>query len=163
LIICCELCSITFQKNDHKKSNLIGTALFGDGVGAALMVGDQSPLSQHRITRTPRIKQTSSFTKKASLSAMGWDVTNSGLEVVFSKRIPTLVHSFWKEHVLNFLENSQLHIDNIHTFLAHPGGKKVLEAMEQSLNISREQLRYSYHVLMNHGNMSSVTVFYILL
>lgn len=162
LIVCCELCSITFQKDDHKKSNIIGTALFGDGVSAVLMVGEQSPYRSYRLKETPKVIKTNSITKKDSISIMGWEVTNEGFNVIFSRSIPSLVHSFWKEHAQQFLTKASLQESDIHSFIAHPGGKKVLEAMEQSLTITTDKLRHSYSVLKNHGNMSSATVFYIL-
>jgi alkylresorcinol/alkylpyrone synthase len=163
LIICCELCSLTFQKNDRKKSNIIGTALFGDGVAASIAIGKDSPLryscSKNNI---PQIKKTSSSTKKNSLDVMGWDITNNGLEVVFSKSIPALISSFWKEHITHFLENNNLSETMLHSFIAHPGGKKVLEEMEKVLQASGSKFKHSYQVLADHGNMSSATVLYVL-
>lgn len=162
LIVCAELCSLTFQKKDTKISNLIGTALFGDGVSAALLIGEDSPYLSLRKKTIPKIMQTSSFTKKDSIDIMGWDVTNDGLEVVFSKRIPRLVNTIWKEHVTDFFNKLAITESDIHSFIAHPGGRKVLEAMEESFAISKDKLIHSYNVLSNHGNMSSATVFYVL-
>ena len=162
LIICCELCSLTFQKDDLKKSNVIGTALFGDGVSAVLALGDQSPFLENRIGTTPRILKSNSLTKKNSTSVMGWNVSNDGLEVVFSKSIPSLVNSFWKGHIQRFLRQSNLDEQQIHSFIAHPGGKKVLQAMEQAVHSSENKFSTSYQVLKNHGNMSSATVFHVL-
>jgi len=111
---------------------------------------------------TPKIIAASSFTKRNSTGVMGWNITNSGLEVVFSKSIPALIHSFWKDHINEFIREQNLHKDAIHSFIAHPGGKKVLEAMEEVLNCSRDKLYYSYQVLKHHGNMSSATVLHVL-
>ncbi len=162
LVICCELVSLTFQKGDVKKSNIVGTALFGDGISAALIIGEKSPLLTYRKKSTPKILAASSFTKRNSTGVMGWNITNSGLEVVFSKSIPALIHSFWKDHINEFIREQNLHKDAIHSFIAHPGGKKVLEAMEEVLNCSRDKLYYSYQVLKHHGNMSSATVLHVL-
>lgn len=162
LVVCAELCSLTFQKDDHKKSNLIGTALFGDGVGAILLSGDQSVYHSTRKKVLPKINHTSSFTKKNSLSVMGWEVINNGLEVIFSKSIPNLVQTLWKDHITAFLQQANISESMIHSFIAHPGGKKVLDAMEETLHISKNKLAKSYNVLQNHGNMSSATVIYVL-
>lgn len=162
LIVCCELCSLTFQKNDLKKSNLIGSALFGDGVSAVLAFGDNSPYLSNRKRNTPKIVNYSSLTKKDSTAVMGWNVSNDGLEVVFSKSIPSLVNSFWKGHIQNFLKLSDLEEQDVHSFIAHPGGKKVLEAMEQAVHSSDQKFSSSYKILGDHGNMSSATVFYVL-
>lgn len=162
LIICCELCSLTFQKNDLKKSNLIGTALFGDGISAVLIMGEKSPYVDYQHGIKPKVIHSSSYTENDSIDVMGWDVTNSGFEVIFSKDIPMLVGTIWKNHMLNFLNDLQLDDEEIDSFIAHPGGKKVLHAMEDSLAIDKNRLKYSYEVLANHGNMSSATVFYVL-
>lgn len=162
LVVCCELCSLTFQKSDMSTSNIVGTAIFGDGVGATLLVGSDSPYRNHLSNKKLMIKNTSSFTKKESTSVMGWNVTNNGLEVIFSKRIPKLVNSIWKEHVLQFLNDEELQIKNLSSIIAHPGGRKVLEEMENTLQVERKLLAHSYDVLKNHGNMSSATVIYVL-
>ena len=162
LIVCCELCSLTFQKQDMKRSNLIGTALFGDGVSSVLLIGEDSVYLSTRKKTTPKITKTSTFTKKDSIDVMGWDVTNDGLEVIFSKSIPGLVKTIWKDHVIDFMKGASVKDGQIHSFIAHPGGKKVLEAMEDALSIPKKKLIHSYNVLANHGNMSSATVFYVL-
>lgn len=162
LVIGCELTSLTFQKDDLRISNLIGTALFGDGVGAVLMLGDESPLRSHGKYEGPRILSSSSRTKKDSTSVMGWDVTNRGLEVIFSKDIPNMIDPFWTNHLQTVCNSHQLELEEIHSLIAHPGGKKVLARMEEALNVSADKLRHSYAVLRNHGNMSSATVIYVL-
>lgn len=162
LVVCAELCSLTFQKEDTKISNFIGTALFGDGASAALLIGEKSTYLKYRKKYVPKVVKTSSFTPKGSLDIMGWEVTNNGFEVIFSKRIPKLVKTIWKDHIISFLENLKLTEKDIHSFIAHPGGRKILEAMEETLAIPRKKLVYSYNTLANHGNMSSATVFYVL-
>src|SRR5699024_991499 len=97
-----------------------------------------------------------------SLQVMGWEVTNQGFEVIFSKSIPKRVKTIWKEHLTTFLNEMNVQKGNIHSFIAHPGGRKVLEAMEHALDISREKLHHSYNILKSHGNMSSATVLYVL-
>src|SRR5699024_3940534 len=155
-------CSLTFQKEDTKKSNWVGTALFGDGVGAALLMGEESSYLSYRKHTTPSIKSISSFTEKNSTSVMGWGGSERGLEVIFSKSIPALVGTVWKNHINSFLYDLSLTEDDIHSFITHPGGKKVLEAMEETLSISSKKFIHSHYILKNHGNMSSATVLYVL-
>src|SRR5699024_12481802 len=69
---------------------------------------------------------------------------------------------FWKKHVIDLARSEQLPIEKINTFLGQSGGRKVLEAMEQSMHIDSIPLRYSYDILRDHANMSSATVLYIL-
>ncbi|GGA61656.1 type III polyketide synthase [Ornithinibacillus halotolerans] len=162
LIVNCEFCSLTFQKTDQTKSNLIGTALFGDGVSAVLLLGEQSPFRKSLTRPSPFIKSYSSYTEKESTDVMGWKVINTGFEVIFSKSIPVLVHKIWKKHMEEFLHQVNLTSDKLSAFIAHPGGKKVLEAMMEALHIQASKIRYSKEVLKEHGNMSSVTVQYVL-
>jgi alkylresorcinol/alkylpyrone synthase len=161
LLVNCEICSLTFQKGDHKKSNLVGTALFGDGVSAVLLTGDPT-VREKGQKPLPVIKNYSSFTKIDSTDVMGWGVVDTGFEVIFSKSIPALVETIWKDHLLSFLENEHLRVADIKCFIAHPGGKKVLEAMKESVHIVPEKLMYSEEVLRDHGNMSSATVQYVM-
>lgn len=162
LLVCCELCSLTFQKHDTRKSNFVGTALFGDGASAVLLAGKKSPIRKKAKKIVPKICQTSSLTKKDSEAVMGWDISERGLEVIFSKSIPALVTTVWKNHIREFMEKNTLQMDAIHSYIAHPGGKKVLQAMEEVLHIPQTKLKYSYEILRKHGNMSSATVLYVL-
>lgn len=162
LVINVELCSLTFQKTDSKKSNFVGTALFGDGISAVLVAGSKSKLLEKKKRTVPVMDGTSSKTKKDSIDIMGWEITDTGFEVIFNKSIPHLVKDFWKTHVQNFLSERGMQQEELPFFVAHPGGKKVLEAYQEVLQLDQEAFRESYHVLSRHGNMSSVTVCYVL-
>src|SRR5690625_1287543 len=91
LVVCCELCSLTFQKDDYSTSNIVGTALFGDGVAATLLIGEASPYLTYCKKEKLKITSTGSWTEKNTTNIMGWELTNSGLQVIFSKQIPALV------------------------------------------------------------------------
>lgn len=162
MVICCELCSLTFQLDDISPRNIIGTALFGDGVSATLLLGEHHEYKNDLGEYSLSIKQTSSFMEKNTLDIMGWEVRERGLHVVFSKKIPKFIETTWKHHVKKFLNEVGLTMNEINTFVAHPGGRKVLEEMERVCRISKEKLFYSYQTLQNHGNMSSATVMYVL-
>lgn len=163
LVLTIELCSLTFQKNDRSKSNLIGTSLFADGVACALLVGDEVQID-NLVTRktTPYILGTQSTTKKDSLDVMGWDIKDEGLFVIFSKSIPVLIENWLKPNVETFLSKYGLTSNDIRHFVAHPGGLKVLEAYVKALQLPESMIRNSLHVLQSFGNMSSSTVFYVL-
>lgn len=163
LVLAFEFCSLTFQRNDHSKSNLIGASLFADGVACALMVGDDVDRSSfQKMSAVPRVISTHSTTLKNSIDVMGWDVKNDGLFVVFSKDIPTIIEKELKPAVFQFLTNLHLQMSDMGYFIAHPGGKKVLDAYEKSLSISSEKTEVSRNVLKEFGNMSSVTILYVL-
>ncbi|MFZ3590927.1 type III polyketide synthase [Bacillus sp. DJP31] len=163
LVVAVELCSLTFQKNDRSKSNLIGTSLFGDGVATLLVMGDNATI--HRSKKheyIPSIIDTQSTLMPHSEDVMGWDIKNEGLYVIFSKDIPTIITDWLKPNVEKFLHKHQLSLQDVEHFIAHPGGKKVIEAYEKSLGFSKAKTEISRKVLQEHGNMSSATVYYVL-
>lgn len=163
LVLAIEFCSLTFQRNDHSKSNLIGTSLFADGVACALIVGDEVDRSSfQKASSVPAITATQSMTLRNSTDVMGWDVRNNGLFVVFSKDIPTIIEHELKPAVLQFLSSEREEMSDLNHFIAHPGGKKVLDAYEASLSVPSSMTRTSREVLKEFGNMSSVTILYVL-
>lgn len=163
LVLAIELCSLTFQRNDLSKSNLIGTSLFSDGVACVLVVGDKVEISQMSLlTSLPKIIATQSTTMRDSIDVMGWKVKSEGLYVVFSKDIPAIVEKWLKPNVSHFLRDHQLIMDEMNYFIAHPGGKKVLDAYVKSLQIQPSMIELPLKVLRNYGNMSSATVLIVL-
>ncbi|WP_088069108.1 type III polyketide synthase [Gottfriedia luciferensis] len=163
LLVAVELCSLTFQKEDLSKSNIIGTSLFADGAAAVLVIGDESQLKERTIHQSlPSIEQTHSTLMPNSLEVMGWDVRNDGLFVIFSRDIPSIVKTWLQPVVSEFLLENKLTINDLQHFIAHPGGKKVLDAYVESLDLSVEKISISLNVLKSFGNMSSCTVLFVL-
>jgi alkylresorcinol/alkylpyrone synthase len=163
LVLSVELCSLTFQRNDLSKSNLIGTSLFADGVACALVCGDASNFSDFRKKRTsPSIIATQSTLMPNSLDVMGWDIRSTGLFVVFSRDIPHIIEDWLKPNVSEFLAEHQIDLEQIDYFIAHPGGKKVIDAYVKSLELPPSMTNVSLDVLKQFGNMSSTTIFYVL-
>lgn len=160
LVLCVELCSLTFQPNDYTKSNLIGASLFADGIACALVCGDEVNIPSNKAK--PTFVATSSKIMANSENVMGWDMKNDGLHVVFSKSIPSIIEKWLEPFVSQFLTEHQLTSNQIDHFIAHPGGKKVLTAYEKSLGFDSSKTAISREILRNHGNMSSPTVFYVL-
>lgn len=163
LVLSIELCSLTFQRNDRSKSNLIGTSLFADGVACALVCGEDSGFEQlTKKQSAPRIIGTQSTTMPDSLDVMGWDIRNEGLYVVFSKDIPTIIENWLQPNVLRFLKANGYSVADLDHFIAHPGGKKVLEAYVSALKLPETMTEISLNVLKEFGNMSSATILYVL-
>ncbi|WP_347549797.1 3-oxoacyl-[acyl-carrier-protein] synthase III C-terminal domain-containing protein [Pseudalkalibacillus hwajinpoensis] len=163
IVVNVELCSLTFQHGDYTKSNLIGTALFADGVSCVLVTGEGSELlNRSRMGSLPVIVSTHSTLMKNSEDVMGWEVSNEGLHVVFSKSIPSIVSTWLEPTVKEFLSSHQKSPEHIDYFIAHPGGTKVLTAYEHALGLNREKTAISRDVLRRYGNMSSVTIIYVL-
>ncbi|RHW34958.1 type III polyketide synthase [Lysinibacillus yapensis] len=160
LVVCVELCSLTFQQNDYSKSNLVGASLFADGVSCLLVCGDQVDLQN--VKPVPYIVNTASKWMPDSEDVMGWDVKNDGLHVIFSRDIPTIIGKWLGPFIDDFLGEESLTKEKIDYLIAHPGGKKVLSAYEETLMMTKEHTAISREVLQDHGNMSSPTVHYVL-
>ena len=148
-----ELCGLNFLHEDRSKSGIIATALFADGASAAVIScnGDG-----------PEIRAWGEHTWPDSLNVMGWDVTDHGLRAVFSQDIPAIVRKDMRDIVDAFLHCHQLSLNDIQHFLCHPGGAKVLDAIEESLELPPKSLTYSRDIMRNYGNMSAATVMFVL-
>lgn len=109
LVIAAELCSLTFQPEDKTKSNLIGTSLFGDGIAAALLCGEKADRRMSKLKLAPKIMDAQSVLMKQSEDVMGWDFTDQGFKVIFSRDIPTLVEKWLKTNVQIFWTNISCH------------------------------------------------------
>ena len=156
LLVCVELCSITFQFEDRSVRNLIATSLFGDGGAAVLIEGDAVARSG------PEIVATESTLFPDSLDLMGWDLVDTGLRVVFGAGIPRVVTGHYRGLAEEFLGRHDLALADIDHHIYHPGGAKVLRAYEQAAGLAGHLLEHSRNVLRDYGNMSSGTVLFVL-
>jgi alkylresorcinol/alkylpyrone synthase len=156
LLVAAELCGLTFLPEDGSRSNIVATALFGEGAAAVLITGDGV------ASNGPRILGTQSHFYPDSLDVMGWNVVAQGLQVVFAQRIPDIVSTHAAEDLGGFLGRHGLALSDVAAFLFHPGGKKVLAAYEKALGFGNGELELSRAVLRDYGNMSSVTVLFVL-
>lgn len=153
LFLVVELCGLTFQKGDLSKSNVIATALFGDGAAGAIVSCEGTG---------PVITGWGEHTWPESLDVMGWDVSDNGLNVLFSRDIPTLVRNEMKPAVRKFLQDQELTVDDIDAYVTHPGGAKVLDALEEAFELPTGALVHAREVLRRYGNMSAATVLFVL-
>lgn len=153
LVLVVELCGLTFRRNDLSKSNIVATALFGDGAAAVLLStrGDG-----------PAVAFSAEHTWPDSLDVMGWGVEDDGLRVVFSRDIPALIRNEFRAVLDAVLARHDLTRGDIDRFLCHPGGAKVLDALEEVLDMPPGGLATARGVLRDYGNMSAVTVLFVL-
>ncbi|MGE3800945.1 MAG: type III polyketide synthase [Candidatus Kapaibacterium sp.] len=159
LIVVVELCGLTFVKNDLSKANLIASALFGDGAAAVLVEGDTV---EGKRNGSPQLIASQTRTLPDSLDVMGWDISERGFGITISRDIPTIVHTFMRESIEGLLSDNELEIEQIDHYITHPGGAKVLEAYQESLNQPREKFAHTWDVLRNFGNMSASSVLFVL-
>jgi alkylresorcinol/alkylpyrone synthase len=152
LFLVVELCALTFRKNDTSKSNIVATALFGDGAAGAILSTDGEG---------PMLGAAGEHTWPNSLDVMGWDMTEDGLKARFATSIPGLVASDFRPLLDDFLVRNGIGFSEIDAFACHPGGAKVLDALEDALDLPRGDLEDSRSVLRDYGNMSAVTVMFV--
>ena len=159
LVVSVELCSLTFQKDDLSKSNLVATSLFSDGAAAVVVAGKES-----KYYNNPGIEilDSLSTTYNDSLDVMGWDIVDKGFKVLFSKDIPAIVEKLVKPNIDELLSNNRLSVQDIRYYITHPGGMKVLLAYSKSLGLEENNFSLSREVLKENGNMSSPTVLFVL-
>lgn len=153
LFLVVELCALTFRKDDISKSNIVATALFGDGAAGAIVSTNGAG---------PKVGPGSEYTWPNSLDIMGWEIEEDGLKARFSQSIPSLVASDFRSILHRFLHKNDLKLKDIERFACHPGGAKVLDALEDAFDIPRGALTESRGVLRDFGNMSAVTALFVL-
>ena len=158
VLLSVELCSLTVQRDDTSTANLVASGLFGDGAAAVVMVGD----ARRDATTLPTVLASRSRLYPDSERAMGWDVGASGLRIVLGVEVPELVRANVGDDVRGFLADHGLTLDDIGWWVAHPGGPKVLEAMQDALEVEREALGVTWRSLDRIGNLSSASVLHVL-
>lgn len=159
LFLVVELCALTFRKNDLSKSNIVAAALFGDGAAGAILSCREPGASNGGM---PRFGPSGEHTWPDSLDIMGWEVEEDGLKAVFSRDIPSLIRTHLREIAGSFLARHKLTLADIEGFVCHPGGAKVLSALEEVYGLEEGGLALSRGVLHDYGNMSAVTVLFVL-
>lgn len=155
LIVCTELCSLHFQRQSTD-DNLLANALFADG-SAAVLVEAKSD--------TPVRLKLENFHNDLALHGendMAWTIGDLGFEMKLSSYVPDIIRGGIAALTHSLLEKVSGTLKDIRYYAIHPGGKKILEAIEQELGISPEQNRFAYNVLRQYGNMSSPTVLFVL-
>jgi alkylresorcinol/alkylpyrone synthase len=156
LLLSVELCTLTLQRDDLSIANLIATGLFGDGGAAVVLTGAE------RGNRGPAIVATRSVFYPDTEDIMGWRVGASGFQVVLSAEVPEMVRRHLRRDVEAFLAAQRLKLDDIAIWVAHPGGPKVLEAMQESLPMKPGALDIAWKNLREVGNLSSTSVLLVL-
>jgi alkylresorcinol/alkylpyrone synthase len=156
VLLSVELCSLTLQRGDQTMGNFVATGLFGDGAAAVVMVGE------NRSEPGPRIVDTRSTFIADSHDVIGWNVGGTGFEIVLTAGVADVIKNSFPTEVSDFLGRNELAIADVDTWLAHPGGPRVLEAFESSLGLERTDLQSSWDCLARVGNLSSAAVLHVL-
>ncbi len=160
VLVSVELCSLTFPATKPTVSGLVGSAMFGDGAAAVVAVGE------HRADQVraggPDIVDSRSRLYPESLHIMGWNVSPAGLQPVLSSELTGVIERHLADDVSRFLVGHGLTKDDIGSWVSHPGGPKVIDAIAKSLALPPEALELTWRSLGEIGNLSSASVLHIL-
>ncbi|MDX2143182.1 MAG: 3-oxoacyl-[acyl-carrier-protein] synthase III C-terminal domain-containing protein [Rhodospirillaceae bacterium] len=157
LFMCTELCGLTFRRGDDSKANIIGTTIFGDGAAAIVLSAGERTSGGFA-----EIEAWGEHTWPGSRDVMGWSVEDDGLGVIFSRHIPTLVRDELRPVTDAFLRDHGLSVADLDGLIVHPGGEKVISAIEESFDLAPGSLTHARDILAECGNMSAVTVLAVL-
>ena len=160
VLLSVELCSLTFQKDDHSISNLISVGLFGDGAAAVVVVGEER--ARRMDLEGPRIVATRSVFYPDTEDVMGWAVKDSGFEIVLSPAVPNIARELLAEDAKRFLADHDVAFEDVSTWICHPGGPRVLEGVRDGLGLDDQQVALAWKVLAEQGNLSSASVLMVL-
>ncbi|BBX61278.1 polyketide synthase-like Pks10 [Mycobacterium saskatchewanense] len=159
-LVSVELCSLTYPGYKPSLAGLVGSALFADGAGAVVAVGDRR--AEEVDARGPGIVDSRSHLYPDSLRTMGYDVGATGFELVLSKDVAAVVEQYLHDDVTGFLAAHGLSTTDIGAWVSHPGGPKVIEAINASLDLSPQALELTWRSLGEIGNLSSASVLHVL-
>ena len=156
VLLAVELCSLTLQRDDSSVANLVAASLFGDGAAAVVGKGaDRMPVG-------PRVLATRSRIYPDTEDVMGWDIGSTGFKIKLSTEVATVAEKYVGDDVRNFLGDQGLSTADISTWVCHPGGPKVIEAIENTLDLPADALDRTRKSLRENGNLSSVSVLDVL-
>jgi alkylresorcinol/alkylpyrone synthase len=154
LLVVIELCTLAFRPDEMSKSNIIATALFGDGAAAAVLSTTGRALAD--------IEHAGEHTWPNTIDVMGWRTDREGFGAIFSRSIPELAETDLRPAADGFLTRHGLTLADTSSFCFHPGGAKVILALEQAFATGAGRLASERDVLENYGNMSAPTVLFVL-
>jgi alkylresorcinol/alkylpyrone synthase len=156
VLLAVELCSLTLQRDDYSMANLVATSLFGDGSAAVIGKG------ANRTPAGPRVLATRSRIYPDTEDVMGWDIGSTGFKIKLSTEVATVAEKYVGDDVRNFLGDHGLRPSDISTWVCHPGGPKVIEAIENTLDLPPNAMDHTRKSLRDNGNLSSVSVLDVL-
>ena len=154
LFVTVELCSLALRTENADKADIVSTALFGDGAAACVLRSGEAGFTQ--------ITATAEKTWNDTLDIMGWQAEPTGLGVVLNRAIPVFARREMRQAMTEMLAPQGLEIDAVDRFICHPGGAKVVDAIEGALGLGQGTLVEEREVLRDHGNMSAPTALFVL-
>ncbi len=154
-VVAVEAPSATFQIEDFSMENIVSAAIFGDGAAAVI-------LSSYENEQGPVIKDEAMYHFYEATDIMGFKLTNTGLRMILDKEVPETIASHFPDIVNPFLKRNNLKIENLNYLIFHPGGKKIVQTIEDIFSKYDKNIDETKGVLKDFGNMSSATVLHVL-
>ncbi len=155
VVIAVESPTATFQIDDYSMANIVSAAIFGDGAASVI-------LSSYENETGPEIIDEAMYHFYAAEHMMGFKLVNSGLQMILDKTVPETISNHFPAIVHPFLEKNNLSIDDVDHLIFHPGGKKIVQTVEELFGSLGKNIDDTKEVLKLYGNMSSATVLYVL-
>lgn len=154
-VVAIESPTATFQLNDYSMTNMVSAAIFGDGAACVL-------LSSEKDATGPKILGDEMYHFYNATSMMGFQVTNGGLQMILDPKVPETITEHFPEIIHPFLKKHGKNIEDIDHLIFHPGGKKIVQTVEDLFGHLGKNIDDTKAVLKEYGNMSSATVLYVL-
>jgi len=159
LVVCVELCTLHFQPKSNS-DNLLSNTIFGDGAAAVIMVSES--MANEQKLKGFSLTGFYPILLNKGKELMGWNITPVNFEMILNAGVPEFLGKELEPMMVAVAEKLNLTIDTIHHWAVHPGGKKILDTVQRGLQLTNNELRHSYKVLYDYGNMSSPTILFVL-
>jgi len=154
-VIAVEAPTATFQLDDYSMVNIVSAAIFGDGAASVI-------LSSYEDEKGPEMVDEAMYHFYDAEKMMGFKLVNTGLQMILDKAVPETISNHFPQIVHPFLERNNMKIDDVDHLVFHPGGKKIVQTVEQLFGSLGKNIDDTKEVLKRYGNMSSATVLYVL-
>lgn len=154
LMVAVELCTLSFRLDELTKANIVATALFGDGAAACVLRAGEQGIAA--------VEMSGQHTWPDTLDIMGWSVDPQGLGVIFDRAIPPFAEAHMAPAILSILERAGLSLHDIDRLAFHPGGTKVVKALERAFSLEPGTLDHERDILAEYSNMSAPTALFVL-
>lgn len=155
LVVCLELCSLHLQSSETT-DQLISASVFADGAAGIIITGKKP------TNKCLQLNQFSTATARETEQDMAWTIGDTGFDMVLSSYVPELIRSNLRDATQPLFEDFKINRSDIYDWAIHPGGRAILDKIEQEFNLQEKQLKYSRKILANYGNMSSATILFVL-
>jgi alkylresorcinol/alkylpyrone synthase len=154
LVVAVELCTLSFRLDELTKANIVATALFGDGAAACVLRAGETGIAE--------VEMSGQHNWPDTLDIMGWSVDPQGLGVIFDRAIPPFAEANMASAIEGILERADLALCDVDRFAFHPGGTKVIKALERAFSLTTGTLDHERAILAEYSNMSAPTALFVL-